>query len=454
VRQFLSESVFLCSIAFALAILLAWSVLPLFNSLANKQLSFRYLLDVPLVSSFAGLFVFTSLAVGFYPAIVLSGFRPVETLTSMQVTEKNYLSRSLMVVQFALASFLIIVTTFVNFQYDFLTHTNLGYDEENLLVINANGQEENFQLLNEFKLKLSRVQNVLSVGSKMNGGWGTMATVDGRRYDIDYDRIDEDYLPTLGVPVVQGRNFSTDFPSDSTHSALVNEAFVKEVGWKDPIGQTIDFDHKLVVVGVVKDYHYASLKEKIYPKLFTMDPKVDLGRFIVRLKPGDMDKSAMDEIEMIHKTLIPNHPIDYYFVKIKNQMSYDAENKSRQIITYAAIITIFISCIGLLGLTLLSVRKRTREIGVRKILGAGEWQIVMLVSKNFIGLILLSFFLAAPIAGYVTGRWLENFPYRIPMHGWVFVATAALTLLIALLTVSLQAIRAANANPVTSLRSQ
>jgi putative ABC transport system permease protein len=158
---------------------------------------------------------------------------------------------------------------------------------------------------------------------------------------------------------------------------------------------------------------------------------------MVRLKLGDMDKGTMTELGMINKTLLPDHPMDNYFVKSKNNVSYEAKNKWRQIITFATIITVFISCIGLLGLTLLSVRKRIKEIGVRKILGPTEWQVVILLAKNFVGLV-----------------WLESFPYRISLHGWVFVVTAALIFLIALLTVSLQAFRAANSNPVNSLRSE
>ena len=457
IRQFLGESFILCFIAFVLALLLAELALPLFNELANKRLSLSYLLDLPLIASFIGLFLLTGFAAGFYPALVLSRFNPVETLYNrVKAGGKNYLSKGLVVMQFSLATFLIITTLFIYSQYDYLTHKDLGYNDKNLLAVNITGQGENQQLMDLFRTEFGKLPGVMQVGMKMDGRWGTRAKAGGKDLEVEYDRISEEYFPTLGVPLIQGRNFSRDFPSDSSHSVLVNEEFVKEAGWKDPIGRTVDFlngsDCKLTVVGVVKDYHYASLKEKIKAQLFTTSPQLPLGQFLIRMS-ADNTPRTLKAIENTYRTLFPWHPFEHYFVEEKNHENYEAESKWKQIITCSAVLTIFISCIGLFGLAMLSIRKRTKEIGIRKVLGASVWQISGLVSKNFVALVLIAFLLAIPVAWYTTNKWLDNFPYRIQINGWIFAFASLLTLLIALITVSFQAFRAAGANPVKSLRA-
>ncbi len=457
IRQFLGESFMLCAIAFILAVVLAQIALPVFNSLSNKQLSLSYLLDVKLVLSFIGLFLLTAFAAGFYPALVLSGFDPVRTLYNRtRFTGKNYLSKSLVVVQFALATFLIITTLFVYSQFDYLTHQDLGYNDKQLLELNV-GQGRNQLLMNRFKEAFTKVPGIVAVAPRMAGEWETNTRANGKEFPVRYEHIDEDYLPTLGVPIVAGRNFSKDFAADSTQSVLVNEAYVKATGWKDAVGKNIDFLNggpvQLQVVGVVKDYHYASLKEKISPQLFSTSPKLPFGKFMIRINPASLPKT-LAAIEKIYRELAPNRPFQYDFKDDLNYKKYEAEERWKQIITLSAILTIFISCIGLFGLTTLSVQKRTKEIGVRKVLGANVLQISALVSKNFVLLVLLAFLVAIPAAWFAVGKWLQNFAYRIEMHWWVFAAAAVTTVIIALITVSFQSIRAALSNPVKSLRTE
>jgi putative ABC transport system permease protein len=457
VRQFLGESFFLCGLAFVLAFVLAWITLPFFNEMANKQLSLTYLFDAPLVASFIGLFLLTGFVAGFYPALVLSRFKPVDTLyqRNSRLMGKNYLAKSLVVLQFALATFLITTTIFFYSQYNFLTHASPGYDDSNLLVVNITGQGDSTKLMDVFRTEFSRIPGVKRTAMTMDGRWMTGAKAAGRDLTIEYDHIDEDFLPTIGATIVAGRNLSRDFPSDSSRSVLVNEAFVKEVGWKDPIGKTVDYlnggDTKLTVVGVVKDYHYASMKEKLLPQLLTNSANMEWGRFVLRLDPVSIPRT-LKAVEDTYRRLYPWHPFDHFFVREQNNREYDQEARWRQIITCSAILTIFISCIGLFGLSLLSIRQRTKEIGVRKVLGAGIWQVTNLVSKNFVGLVFLSFLIAIPVSWYVVGRWLDNFPYRVSINAWIFVAAALLTLFVAAFTVGIQAIRAARANPVSSLR--
>ncbi len=457
IRQFLGESFMLCSIAFILAIIIAQSVLPLFNNLANKNLSLSYLLDFKLVESFIGLFLLTGLSAGFYPALVLSAFDPVKTLYNRGAfSGKNYLSKSLVVVQFALATFLIITTLFIYAQFDFLTHTEIGYNDKNLLEVNV-GQGMNKPLMDLFKNEFAKQPGVTMVAPRMGGEWITRAKASGKEFDVKYEHIDENYLPTLQLPLLAGRNFSKNFPADSTHSVLVNEEFAKEAGWKDPIGKTVDFLNgnpcSFTVVGIVKDFHFESLKEKIKPQLFSAEQNLPFGKFYIRINAANIP-GTLKAIEKTYRTLIPNHPFQYAFKDDLNYKNYEAENKWKQIISSSAILTIFISCIGLFGLTMLTVQKRTKEIGVRKVLGANVMQVSTLVSRNFIALVFIAFIIAIPAAWYATSKWLQNFAYRIDIHWWVFALASLLTVIIALITVSFQSIKAAVANPVKSLRTE
>ena len=454
--QFLGESFIVCFISFACAIVLATVALPVFNDLANKRLSLSYLADTQLVLGFIGLFLITGFAAGFYPALVLSGFNPIQTLYNrVRLTGKNYLAKSLVVLQFALAALLIISTFFVYEQFHYLTHKELGYNDKDLVVVDMDWGA-NKQLILLFKTELTKNASIQAVGTHNRGRQGTVAKADGKQIQFDYDHIDDQYLPSLQIPIVKGRNFSSDFPSDSTHSVLINEAFAREAGWKDPIGKTVDLfwrDRKLTVVGVVKDYHFRSLKEKIGAQLFTSEPEGNSSQLNIKLIPNNIPQT-LKFIEATYKKLVPFYPFSYDFKNETNLRAYESEEKWKQIISFAAILTIFISCIGLLGLAMLSAEQRTKEIGIRKVLGASVSSIVQLVSNNFLKLVLLANIIALPIAWWAVHEWLQNFAYHIVISWWVFAIAVLITLLIALFTVGFQAIKAAIANPVKSLRTE
>jgi len=455
-RQFLGESFIVCFISFAFAIVLATAALPVFNELANKRLSLSYLADAQLIVGFFGLFLITGFAAGFYPAIVLSGFNPIQTLYNrVKLTGKNYLAKSLVVLQFVLAALLIISTLFIYEQFHYLTHKELGYNDKNLVVVNLDWSA-NKQLMSLFKTELTKNPSIQLVGTHNRGRQGTVAKADGKEIQFDYDHIDDQYLPALQIPIIKGRNFSPDFPSDSTHSVLINEAFAREAGWKDPIGKTVDLfwrDRKLAVVGVVKDYHFRSLKEKIGPQLFTSEPEGNSSLLTIKISSDNIPRT-LQFIETTYKKLIPFYPFSYEFKNETNLRAYESEEKWKQIISLAATLTIFISCIGLLGLAMLSAEQRTKEIGIRKVLGASVSSIVQLVSNNFLKLVLLANIIALPIAWWAVHKWLENFAYHIEIRWWVFAVAILITLIIALFTVCFQAIKAAVANPVNSLRTE
>jgi len=457
IMQFLGESFILCFIAFVLAIALVEIVLPVFNNLSNKALSLSYLFDVKLVAGYILLFMITGLLAGFYPALVLSSYSPVQTLYSrFTLAGKNYLQKSLVVLQFALASFLIIATLTIFYQFNFLTTEKLGYDDRNLVVLEKwNIKHDEARL---FKNELMKNPNIIDVTSKNGGMWGTGAKINGdTQINFTYETIDEAYLPLLKIPVVQGRNFSAEFPSDSNHSVLVNETFVKNAGWKIPIGQQVNFwynnNEKYTVIGVVKDYHFEALNKKIGPQLFTMKLGNNYGKIIAKLKPNS-ETASLHHIEKIFKKFFPINPYTFKFMDLENLKNYEAEAKWKQIMLFGAVLTIFISCIGLFGLSVLSAEKRTKEIGIRKVLGASISNVVTILSRDFLKLVIIALLISIPAAWLAANKWLENYPYRISLSWWLFASSGIIVVMVALVTVSFQAIKAAVANPVKSLRSE
>lgn len=457
IRQFLGESFILCLIAFVLAVGIVQLVLPVFNELSNKALALSYLFDIKLIGGYLVLFIITSLLAGFYPAIVLSGYQPVQTLYSrFTLGTKNYLQKGLVVFQFSLASILIIVTLTIYSQFNYLVNFDLGYDDSNLITLNKwpiKRNETSF-VKNEFL----KDPNIVSVSFKNGGRWGTIAKVNGdSTMQFDYETIDNAYLPILKIPIVKGRNFSPDYPSDSTHSVLVNEAFVKQAGWKNPLGEIVNFfynnNEKYSVVGIVKDHHSQALNEKIKPALYTMKPANDYSMIWIKIKPGTQT-SSLKSIESTFKRVFPLSPYSYTFKDDANRKRLEAENKWKQILLFGAVLTILISCVGLFGLSVLSAEKRTKEIGIRKVLGASVGSIVGILSKDFLKLVAIALITAIPLAWFTGNKWLENYPYRISV-GWSLFAIAGIAVvLIALVTVSFQALKAALANPIKSLRSE
>jgi putative ABC transport system permease protein len=454
--QFIGESFMLSLIAFAFGLLLVKLALPVFNHLANKSLALSYLFDTRLVITYILLLLLTGLLAGFYPALVLSGFNPVSTLYSrFRYSGRNYTQKSLVVLQFALASFLIIATFTIYRQFNFLTQTDLGYDDSNIAIVNAYCNHSNAAV---FKAELLKNPNITSVAAKNAGSWFTNARLSNdSMMQFSYETVDENYLTTMKIPLVTGRNFSPQYPSDSNNSVIVNEAFVKKAGWKNPIGETVNFfynDNEIYkVIGVVKDYHYATLNQKIDPQLFTMKNSNWFGLFNIKIKPGS-ETASLKYIQTTFRQIFPLNPYSYIFMDDQRKLDYEAESKWKQIMFFGALLTIFISCIGLFGLSVLSAEKRTREIGIRKVLGASVNNVVTILSRDFLLLVSLSLVISTPLAWLAANKWLQNYQYRISLDWWLFAMAGILVVLVAILTVSFQAIKAAVANPVKSLRTE
>ncbi len=455
IAQFLGESFFLSFFAFALAIALVIALMPVFNSLSNKALSFSYLLDAKLIAGYIILFLTTGLLAGFYPALILSGFNPVQTLYNrMPLSGRNYLSKALVVLQFTLTTFLIIATVIVYTQFQFLTRFKLGYNDKNLVVVET--ARINSDKLNVFRQELMKEPSVVSVAARQRGQWGTIANTDGKQMEFAMDVVDSAFLPVLEIPLAAGRNFTSRFSADTTRAVLVNESFMKKAGWPDLTNRLVDFFYdsiKYDVVGVVKDYHFASLLEEIKPQLFIMNPKYGYGQLLIKIEPGRVS-GALRHIAKVFKDQQPFQPFKYEFKSDGNAKQYEAEQKWKQIITYAALLVIFISCIGLFGLATLAAEKKVKEIGIRKVLGASVGNIFVMLSNNFLKLVFIAAIIAFPAAWIVMNNWLQNYPYRINISAWMFILATLLVAAIALGTVSFQAIKAAIANPVNSLRTE
>ncbi|MEO6356464.1 MAG: ABC transporter permease, partial [Ferruginibacter sp.] len=357
--------------------------------------------------------------------------------------------------QFSLATFLIITTAIMYTQFNFLTHKDLGYNDTNIALLDL-GRGPDQKKVELLKAELAKEPSIKLVAASDGHGNITGGKVDGKEMEFAYKRMDENYLKALQIPIVKGRNLLNGFTGDSTQSVVINETFAKQAGWSDPIGKQVDFfwaNRKVTVVGVVKDYHFQPLQTKIMPLLFVADPHYGFGQLLIKLDAGNIP-AAMSQVAAVFKTIFPLQPYTYIFMDSKNKDYYKEEAKWKEIITLAAILSIFISCIGLFGLSILSTEKRTKEVGIRKVLGASVQSVVTLLSTNFIQLVLVAFLIATPIAWYVNNQWLQQFPYRISVSWQVFTLSGLCMILLAAATISFQSVRAALMNPVKSLKAE
>jgi putative ABC transport system permease protein len=305
--------------------------------------------------------------------------------------------------------------------------------------------------------ELLKNQNIIKVAPKNGENWEDIGKINGQqKIQFGLAIIDEEFLPLYKIPVVKGRNFSKDFPSDFTQSVMVNESFVKKASWQNPIGQMVDYPlnsgRKFQVVGVVKDYHYQPLSVEIKPQMFVMQ-STGFGFLNIKIKPNS-EANSLAFIEKTFRELFPMNAFVYKFKDLENLRSYESDQKWKEIMFISAILTIFISCIGLFGLATLSAEKRTKEIGIRKVLGASVVSITSLLSKDFIKLVFIALLFSFPMAWYTVSEWLSTYPYRIDIGIQYFIGAAGITIITALLTVSWQSIKAALMNPVKSLKTE
>jgi putative ABC transport system permease protein len=456
--QFLLESVLLCAMAFALSIALMNTCLPIFNQLAGKQMLLHEVFDRQLMFLFVIVFTVIVLFTGLYPAFVLSGFKPTEVLYNKQkLAGRNIFGRALVVVQFSLAVFFAIATLIYYQQMDYIRTKDLGYNPHQVIRTSIPGDRVLKPIYTFFRNELSKEPAIKQISFGFHGGNKEPVKIGDKTIEAVHSIIDEYHLQTLEIPLKAGRNFSADFPADKSKSVIVNEAFVKAAGLSNPIGtqlRTSDYYDKetKTIVGVVRDFHSGSLRERIQPMVMLMSEWAGGGIWIKVEK--NKQKDAIAALEKVYKRAMPTAIFQYSFVDELNARAYLQEQRWQKIAGIATILSIIICCLGLLGLSHLAAQQRIKEIGIRKVLGASVAGIASLLSKDFVKLVIIAFAIASPFAWWVMNNWLQDFAYRINISWSVFVIAGTGALLIALLTVSFQAIKAAVANPVSSLRSE
>ncbi|WP_234736891.1 ABC transporter permease [Tellurirhabdus bombi] len=471
VGQFLTESLLYSLAATTLGIGLVLLTLPFFNQLASKNFTTQSLLTPDILSLIGALVLVVGLLAGSYPAFYLTSFNPVQTLKNgiLKTSLAHRLIRNgLVVFQFSVSTALIIGTIVVFSQLRFAQNKELGLNKENVLVIrNANRLGTNGEAFRQELTRSAEVINAsISSSVPLQGGFGDFYNPVARgekqvAKDLALYSFMTDYqlVPTLGLKLVQGRNFSEAF-SDSL-SVILNETAVKQIGWKNPIGQTLIYPggdmQPYKVIGVMKDFDMESVRSAMVPfALFHTSSKsyeVPNSYLVVRLRAGQLEP-ALKKIEAQWKHFSPDTPLDYTFLDNEFSNAYRTDQQTGRVFGIFTTLAIFIACLGLFGLTTFAAEQRTKEIGVRKVLGASVSNIVALLSKDFLKLVLIAIILAIPLAWYVMNRWLEDFAYKIDISWWIFALAGSMAVLIAFATVSFQSIKAALMNPVKSLKNE
>jgi putative ABC transport system permease protein len=463
ISQFLSESMFITLFALIIGLVLIQLALPAFNNISGKQLS----LNIKPILAFIVLGLLVGVVAGIYPAFYLSSFKPIAVLKGkLTANNKSFgLRSSLVVFQFFISVALIISTIVVYQQMKFIQNKKLGYDKEQILTLpNSYVLGKNEQVYKQQMLKDPRIVNATASGYKPAGPTNSNnALVYRQGHDnkmmktVGY-HIDEQYIPTFGMQMATGRNFSSAFATDSS-GMIINESAAKAFGWNNntALDKTIVWvnSHKgdkfpFHVIGVVKDFHFKSLHDPITPLLMTLEPE---GGLIFKIRTTDV-AGLLSTMKKQWDAFNTDEPFSYAFMDDLFNKTYSAEQKTGTILNIFSVLIIFVACLGLFGLATYTAEQRTKEIGIRKVLGASVTQVTQMLSKEFLKLVLIASLIAFPAAWWAMNKWLQSFAYRINISWWVFLVAALAALLIALFTVSFQAIKAAITNPVQSLRTE
>lgn len=459
--QFLTEALLLSIASAILGLFLAVLLLPFFNKLAGTDLHFSFFQYPQMDLVLAGVVLIVGLLAGSYPALVLSGFKPVEVLKNkIKVGGSGLFTRSLVTLQFVLSIVLIVSTVIILQQTKFLLNKNPGFNKENVIAIDGSQVDPNkaFPVFKQEALKYHRVEGITSAAAGLGAGQDFLGYSDpGTGNFADINIIDPDYLKVLGMKLIAGENLWPGSSRDTLKPVIINETMMKTHGWteQDAVGKRIKKfqGSTAVVVGVVKDFNYRPLRDKIRNQVFVTSQDKGYSHFYVRINAGN-PAPALADIQKAWKSAAPGVPMKYSFLDEDVDNYYRSEQRWTDIVGMAGGISIFLACLGLLGLATLAAVNRTKEIGIRKVLGASVSSVVVLLSKDFIRLIIISFVIATPLAWYFMDKWLQGYAARVGISWWVFAFTGLAAVFIAFITISSQSIKAAAANPVQSLRSE
>ena len=471
ITQFLTESVIVSFLSLLLALGIAALLLPLFNQLAGKQMSVFTLLSTWLLPVLIALIIVVGCIAGSYPAFYLSSFQPVQVLKGSIAKgfKSSWLRNGLVIFQFFISIALIIGTIVIYNQLNYIRSREIGYNREQVLVINDTyALDKQVKTFRQEMLKIPGVQSAAVAGSLPTetgfnqNGWFRDPTLDAKQVTILTGfYADQNYIPTMGMRIAAGRNFSTDFPTDSS-AVIINETAAKLLGFKNPLNETLyrpngyandgGFTSKPYhIIGVVKDFNFSTMHDKIGPLIIELSE--NYGRVVMRVNARNIH-GLITQVESKWNEMVPGQALSYTFLDADFNKVYNAEQRTGKLFITFAVFAIFIACLGLFGLVTYAAEQRIKEIGIRKVLGAKIGEIVTMIAKDFLKLVLISSVVAFPVAWWAMNKWLQSFAYRINISWWVFVVAGLLTIAIALITVSFQAIKAAIANPVKSLRTE
>ena len=471
-RQFIGESLLLTGIAVTIALIIATLVLPFFNRLSGKEFDASVVFHPVSLTALLTLGIIVALVAGSYPALILSNLRLIKILKAgfSFSSGSNALRKSLIVFQFVISIFLIICTIIIVQQLLFIKKKDLGYNKEQLVVLPLDNKMR--PGYDDLKKRFLSQPGVKSVGAAYEEptdiGWGDGITVgstsnQSTRLTVNAIPVDEDFIQTMGMTIIEGNDFTPadvlqfDTSGDNRnlrYSFILNETAIKTLGWtpQQAIGKTIAKGSEGTVKGIVKDFHFRSMHEPITPLVVFLDKRATQKIFI-KVAANDIE-STLQRLQTVWKQSVGHRPFEYHFLDEDYEALYQTEQRTAAIFTSFSTLAIILACLGLFALTAYAVVQRTKEIGIRKVLGATITNIVSLLSKEFVLLVLLAILIATPLAWFAANKWLQDFTYRVNVKWWVFATAGIATVLIALVTVSLQAIRAALTNPVKNLRTE
>jgi len=460
IRQFLFESFFLTSIALVIAIGLMFVILPFLNGLLHSKIS--------LSGSFLSFWLIcavvltTSLLTGLYPAFVLSSFQPVTVLKSNFKHNVKGLTmrKTITIIQFVMATVMISGAFIMNRQINFIQHKYLGYNQNQVLNISLPDDSVALLQVNPFNDALKQLNQVRgtsiqtglsATGNDVTPKSTTFASANGvkRLLTSNYFSIDEKFIPLLNMELLAGRNLSADMVTDKKQGFIVNEAFVQQMGWKNAIGQDIEgFDHKGHVIGVVKNFHYTSMHNPIAPLVMVYGAMKPVS-ILVKINPDNLST-----VKNTWHAYFPDIPFDFSFLDNNFNTEYQKDITTIRLFNYFTVLSILIACLGLYGLAYLVATQRTKEIGIRKVLGAALRQILVLLAKDFVKLVALASVLAIPLTWLIMNKWLTSYAYHISINWWLLTLPVFVILMIAIAVISYQTIKVAITNPVKSLKSE
>ncbi len=466
ITQFLTESILITLLATMLSVLLVILLLPQFNNLLDKGIDASVFLNRDILLSLAGIILFLGILAGSYPAFFLSSFKPITVLKSNSSSRSGspLLRKLLVILQFGISVAMIESTWIVKDQLHYLRTADLGFNKNNIIrfgLFTDDMRSKYGVLRNEF-MKIPSIEDVGTAATSPGYGIGKnllyVENDSGRMVDrgIDLYSIDYDYIPTMGMKIVEGRNFSRDFPSDTTSAVLVTEAMTKRMNWDDAIGKKFHIGSSLDaplarVVGVVKDYHHKSLYDVIDPILFLLRAN----NSVVHVRIASDLPGSIKKLESAWKNVFPNRPFEYRFLDEEFDQQYRNDERKGSIFSIFSIVTISIACLGLLGLISYASEQRTREIGIRKVIGATVGNIIFMVSKDFMMLVIIAILISSPFSWWSMNKWLhDTFAYRIDINVGVFIFASLAAVVITFITISYHTIRAASINPAEALREE